>query len=84
MNLSSATTHPIDRAVAVLNQGTDRPKLFCDGQLYRGKIQDGKFHGKGTLSDKDGTVYEGDWKVGQYHGEGKLRDNTDMARPPAR
>eukprot|EP01043_Picozoa_sp_COSAG02_P052778 COSAG02_NODE_5740_length_4077_cov_12.821600_1_plen_970_part_00 len=56
------------------SQNEIESRALPGGQLYRGNIQDGKFHGKGTLSDKDDTVYEGDWWDGQYHGEGKLRD----------
>ena len=79
MAVAAPQPEPAHETSAVFDDPDDsqneiESRALPGGQLYRGNIQDGKFHGKGTLSDKDDTVYEGDWRDGQYHGEGKLRD----------
>ena len=37
---------------------------------YKGDLQDGIPHGKGTINFENGSVYSGDWKGGRMHGRG--------------
>ena len=47
--------------------------LGCSDKLdYVGDINDGKPHGKGTLTYDDGSIYEGEWKDGKRHGKGVM------------
>src|SRR5450759_155711 len=39
---------------------------------YKGEINDGKFHGNGTLVLKSGDTYIGEFQYGKYHGKGKF------------
>ena len=39
---------------------------------YTGEIDDGKFHGKGSLVLKSGDTYTGEFQFGKYHGKGRF------------
>ena len=39
-------------------------------ETYVGERENGKYHGKGTLTFRDGEKYVGEWKDGKYHGQG--------------
>lgn len=41
---------------------------------YSGTLENGKFHGHGTLALADNTLYVGCFREGKYHGEGNLTD----------
>ena len=41
--------------------------------VYEGHLHMSRYHGPGTLIDKDGSAYRGDFKGGMKHGIGELR-----------
>ena len=43
-----------------------------DGSIYAGELQDGLFHGQGTLTWPDGRRYEGEFRQGLLSGQGRL------------
>ncbi|WP_335974126.1 hypothetical protein [Gaetbulibacter jejuensis] len=44
--------------------------LYSDGATYRGKLKDGKKHGKGILTYSSGDKYDGEFKNNKYNGTG--------------
>jgi len=46
--------------------------VLPNGGVYQGEIQDGLFHGKGTIRYPSGSHYDGLFKEGVYHGQGTL------------
>ena len=49
---------------------------YADGDTYRGRFMDGKYHGQGEYTWKTGNVYVGDWQDGIAHGHGSFSYNT--------
>jgi len=45
-------------------------EILIDGNKYVGELNNGKPHGKGTMSYTDGNKYVGEWKNGELHGKG--------------
>ncbi len=48
----------------------------ADGGRYYGKLQDGKFHGRGRIEWDNGARYEGEFANGLYSGNGRLRSGS--------
>lgn len=57
----------VERGMA---HGTGR-KSFWNGAVYEGEFRNGRFEGRGTMTDPDGR-YEGEWKNGLRDGRGKM------------
>ena len=51
--------------------GRIKAKECADGTVYTGEWQDGKMHGRGTLTFPNGEKYTGQWVRGGKHGEGR-------------
>jgi hypothetical protein len=51
---------------------TKERKVYDNGDVYEGELEDGKKHGKGKFVWTCGDVYEGDWKDNNRHGNGKM------------
>jgi len=47
-------------------------------KTYKGEWENGKKHGKGTLTYANGATYEGDWVNGKKHGQGTLKKNSKV------
>ena len=79
-NLSTIQLKPIYRnelgAHAYLKMVEKYKEVDEFGNVYKGDVLNGKFHGKGTLLyAESGDVYHGDFENGVPHGSGKyLRD----------
>ena len=48
-----------------------------DGGAYKGEMQAGKPHGKGTAVYKNGDIYEGQYVKGKRQGQGIYRSLTE-------
>uniref|UniRef100_A0A6C0D8P8 Uncharacterized protein n=1 Tax=viral metagenome TaxID=1070528 RepID=A0A6C0D8P8_9ZZZZ len=47
-------------------------------KTYKGEWENGKKHGKGTLTYANGATYEGDWVDGSKEGKGTLKKNSKV------
>ena len=43
---------------------------FADDTRYSGEFEDGKFHGRGTLTFRSGSQYDGEFRESRFHGRG--------------
>jgi len=51
---------------------------YEDGRKYKGRWEDGLYHGQGILYNRDGSVYLGHFYKGLKHGKGILLDNNNL------
>ena len=49
-----------------------RRKVFSNGDIYEGEMNNGKFEGKGTLKSRT-SIYRGTFSKGLFHGNGEIR-----------
>ncbi len=52
-------------------------KIFTDKSAYSGEFQNGKMHGKGTLTMINGTIYKGDFLNDMKEGNGTITFEND-------
>jgi hypothetical protein len=57
---------------------------FLKGDLFEGKMENGKLNGSGKLILVSGSIYEGDWKDGQRNGHGIMTWARDSSIYPVK
>ena len=65
---NATVAQPADLAAQTKNTTTAQPRKTATDK-YDGETEQGRFHGRGTLTRADGSVWQGTWRNGKPHGE---------------